>query len=84
MEERKAFKPYVPPDQTVAEFTAKSIIFGALFGRTDAKEPLERQPRVLLGRHGARLGPPRQIELIGARIARIAVAGLSAALDADF
>lgn len=32
MEERKAFKPYVPPDQTVAEFTAKSIIFGALFG----------------------------------------------------
>lgn len=32
MEERKAFKPYVPPDQTVAELTAKSIIFGALFG----------------------------------------------------
>lgn len=32
MEERKSFKPYVPPEQTMAELTAKSIIFGALFG----------------------------------------------------
>jgi OPT family oligopeptide transporter len=32
MEESKAFKPYVAPEQNVAEFTAKSIIFGSLFG----------------------------------------------------
>lgn len=32
MEDRKTFKPYVAPEQNVAEFTAKSIIFGSLFG----------------------------------------------------
>jgi len=32
MEESKSFKPYVAPDKTVAELTAKSIIFGSLFG----------------------------------------------------
>lgn len=32
MEEPKPLKPYIPPDQTMAELTAKSIIFGALFG----------------------------------------------------
>lgn len=33
MEESKStFKPYVPPEKTMAEFTAKSIIFGSLFG----------------------------------------------------
>lgn len=32
MQESKTFKPYVPPELNVAEFTAKSIIFGSLFG----------------------------------------------------
>ncbi len=32
MEEKKSFKPYIAPDQRVAEFTAKSIILGSLFG----------------------------------------------------
>src|SRR6187549_2449520 len=32
MEETKTFKPYVPPEQNMAEFTAKSIILGSLFG----------------------------------------------------
>lgn len=32
MEENKAFKPYVAPDQHMAEFTAKSILLGSLFG----------------------------------------------------
>lgn len=32
MEEPRAFKPYVPPEQTLAELTVKSITFGALFG----------------------------------------------------
>src|SRR5688500_12125677 len=33
MEEiNKTFKPYVRPDQHVAEFTAKSILLGCLFG----------------------------------------------------
>jgi len=32
MEEVKSFKPYVAPEQNVAEFTAKSIILGSLFG----------------------------------------------------
>jgi OPT family oligopeptide transporter len=32
MEERKLFKPYVPPEKSMAELTAKSIIFGSLFG----------------------------------------------------
>ena len=32
MEETKSFKPYVAPEDNVAEFTAKSIILGSLFG----------------------------------------------------
>ncbi len=32
MEGNKTFKPYVAPETSVAEFTAKSIIFGSLFG----------------------------------------------------
>src|SRR5688572_23767809 len=33
MQESKSFKPYVAPEQNnVAEFTAKSIIWGSLFG----------------------------------------------------
>lgn len=32
MEDKKPFKPYVSPGQTMAEFTAKSIFFGSLFG----------------------------------------------------
>lgn len=32
MEEIKAFKPYIAPEQNVAEFTIKSIVFGVLFG----------------------------------------------------
>jgi OPT family oligopeptide transporter len=32
MEEAKSFKPYVAPEKTMAELTAKSLIFGSLFG----------------------------------------------------
>lgn len=32
MEVKKTFRPYIAPEQNVAEFTAKSIIFGSLFG----------------------------------------------------
>jgi len=32
MEQTKQFKPYVAPEQNVAEFTVKSIVFGSLFG----------------------------------------------------
>lgn len=32
MEEPKIFKPYIAPEQNVAEFTVKSISFGILFG----------------------------------------------------
>ena len=32
MEENKSFKPYVPPEANVAEFTIKSVVFGSLFG----------------------------------------------------
>src|SRR5215208_149678 len=32
MEEKKLFKPYVSPDQHIAEFTVKSVLFGCLFG----------------------------------------------------
>lgn len=33
MEEiKKAFKPYIAPEQNVAEFTVKSVVFGSLFG----------------------------------------------------
>ncbi len=28
----KVFKPYIAPEQNVAEFTVKSVVFGALFG----------------------------------------------------
>src|SRR5688572_956222 len=32
MEGNKTFKPYVSPDENMAEFTVKSILFGSLFG----------------------------------------------------
>lgn len=32
MEGNKSFKPYIAPEQNVAEFTVKSIVFGVLFG----------------------------------------------------
>ena len=32
MDAKKIFKPYVSPDQHMAEFTVKSILFGSLFG----------------------------------------------------
>ncbi len=32
MEDIKSFKPYVAPEQNIAEFTVKSVVFGALFG----------------------------------------------------
>jgi OPT family oligopeptide transporter len=32
MEEKKNFKPYIAPEQNVAEFTVKSVAFGVLFG----------------------------------------------------
>jgi len=32
MEESKSFKPYIAPEQNIAEFTVKSVVFGALFG----------------------------------------------------
>lgn len=32
MSENKSFKPYVAPEQSMAEFTATSVVFGALFG----------------------------------------------------
>jgi OPT family oligopeptide transporter len=32
MEGNKSFKPYIAPEQNVAEFTIKSIVFGILFG----------------------------------------------------
>jgi putative OPT family oligopeptide transporter len=32
MEGNKAFKPYIAPEQSIAEFTVKSIAFGVLFG----------------------------------------------------
>jgi len=32
MKETKAFKPYIAADKNIAEFTVKSVVFGALFG----------------------------------------------------
>lgn len=32
MSDEKIFKPYIAPEQNVAEFTVKSVVFGALFG----------------------------------------------------
>ncbi len=32
MENANKFKPYIAPEQNVAEFTVKSVVFGALFG----------------------------------------------------
>lgn len=32
MADSKAFKPYIAPEQNIAEFTVKSIVFGCLFG----------------------------------------------------
>ncbi len=32
MEVPKIFKPYIAPEQSIAEFTVKSVIFGCLFG----------------------------------------------------
>ncbi len=32
MEPTKTFKPYIAPEQNIAEFTVKSVVFGCLFG----------------------------------------------------
>jgi putative OPT family oligopeptide transporter len=32
MEIKRTFRPYIAPEQNVAEFTVKSVVFGALFG----------------------------------------------------
>ena len=33
MEQSKStFKPFIPPEKSIAEFTVKSVVFGALFG----------------------------------------------------
>lgn len=32
MDQAKAFKPYISPEQNIPEFTLKSVVFGALFG----------------------------------------------------
>jgi OPT family oligopeptide transporter len=32
MEGNKTFKPYIAPEQNIAEFTVKSVVFGVLFG----------------------------------------------------
>ncbi|MCK6618003.1 MAG: OPT/YSL family transporter [Cyclobacteriaceae bacterium] len=32
MEQTKAFRPYISPEQNIPEFTLKSVVFGALFG----------------------------------------------------
>jgi len=32
MEAKRAFKPYIAPEQNIAEFTVKSVAFGILFG----------------------------------------------------
>ena len=32
MEQPKIFKPYIAPEQSIAEFTLKSVVFGCLFG----------------------------------------------------
>jgi len=32
MEQTKSFKPYIAPEQNIAEFTVKSVVFGCLFG----------------------------------------------------
>ena len=32
MQESKSFKPYIAPEQNMAEFTVKSVVFGSLFG----------------------------------------------------
>lgn len=32
MEEKRTFRPYVAPEQNIAEFTWKSVVFGSLFG----------------------------------------------------
>ncbi|MFZ2907284.1 MAG: oligopeptide transporter, OPT family [Cyclobacteriaceae bacterium] len=32
MSDSKSFKPYIAPEQNIAEFTVKSVVFGCLFG----------------------------------------------------
>src|SRR5688572_31250988 len=32
MADSKSFKPYIAPEQNIAEFTIKSVVFGCLFG----------------------------------------------------
>ncbi|MFM8913226.1 MAG: OPT family oligopeptide transporter [Flammeovirgaceae bacterium] len=32
MDQSKIFKPYIAPEQNIAEFTVKSVVFGVLFG----------------------------------------------------
>src|SRR5207244_8929213 len=49
----------------------------SLPGRAGAKEPLEEEPWIGFGRHGLARGAPGKVVLIGAGVARIAVAGFA-------
>ena len=62
---------------------AQVEVLAALARRTGAEEPLEHQARIGLGRDGHRGIAPRQVELIGAGIAGIAVARLPHAVAGE-
>ena len=62
---------------------AQLEVLAALARRAGAEEPLEHEPRIGLGRHGDRGIAPRQVELIGARVAGIAVARLPHAVAGE-
>ena len=62
---------------------AQVEVLAALARRAGTEEPLEDQPRIGLGRHRHRRTAPRQVELVGAGIAGIAVARLAHAVAGE-
>ena len=57
---------------------------GALLGIARAEQPLEDRTGIRLGRHRLSFRAPREIKLIGAGVAGVAVAGIARAVGAEF
>ncbi len=63
---------------------ANRAALGGLLLAAAAEHAFEHEARIALGRHGLAFGAPREVELVGATVAGVAVAGLARGIAAEF
>jgi len=76
-------RPGRNPEWTAAVLPARQTLL-SFTGRSGAKEPLEQQARIRLGRHRLGGGAPGEVVLIGAGIAGIAIPGFPHGVTSEF